>query len=417
MKTYIFSANKLAFLALFLCSYAFPVGAQLTNALYFDGVDDHIDCGNNTSVNIIGNQITIEAWIYPTSWKSKVWEGNVINKEQNTPNHGYMLRVGDNGKLNFNLGNDQHIWNELTSEPSLLSLNTWAHVAGTYNGSYQRIYINGVVVDSASLNISIARAIETLNIGAHPRWNRNFKGIIDEVRIWNISRTTAEINQTMISELCGNETGLVAYYQFNQGVPGGNNMGITTLTDKTANGNDGILRGFTFGRGVSNWVYGRLRALIDTSVNQNGITLTAIETGLSYQWIDCRNNSVMAGETNQSFTPTVNGDYAVVITSGNCSDTSSCHSITSVGLEESRKNLDISVYPNPVRDYFIIETHMNSHLPMKLSITTSNGSKVFEDIEMKRNSLRRNSKNLASGIYILNIQSTTSNHNYKLVKY
>jgi hypothetical protein len=83
------------------------------NTLAFDGSDDWVDCGNDSSVQITGNAITLEAWIKADTWRSSVWEGCIINKEGSMPDNGYMLRCGDNGSANFNLGNDG--WNEATA--------------------------------------------------------------------------------------------------------------------------------------------------------------------------------------------------------------------------------------------------------------------------------------------------------------
>jgi hypothetical protein len=71
------------------------------NSLSFDGTDDRVSCGNDTSVQITGKQLTLEAWIYPTSFKTNPWDCNVICKEDNSANYGYMLRIGGSGQLNF----------------------------------------------------------------------------------------------------------------------------------------------------------------------------------------------------------------------------------------------------------------------------------------------------------------------------
>ena len=68
------------------------------NALYFDGTDDRVTCGNDTSVQITGKLLTLEAWVYPTSFKTNPWDCNVICKEDNSANYGYMLRVGGSGQ-------------------------------------------------------------------------------------------------------------------------------------------------------------------------------------------------------------------------------------------------------------------------------------------------------------------------------
>jgi hypothetical protein len=87
---------------------------------------------------------------------------------------------------------------------------------------------------------------------------------------------------------------------------------------------------------------------IDNGITQvDAITLSATTSGYSYQWIDCNNgNAIIPGVTAQSFTPTANGNYAVIVSSSSCSDTSACQAITSVGIDEMGAS-NIEVYPNP----------------------------------------------------------------------
>ena len=56
-----------------------------------------------------------------------------------------------------------------------------------------------------------------MNLGRDPEGTKLFSGKIDEVRIWNTSRTRDEILSNMYTILNGNESGLVAYYRFDQG--------------------------------------------------------------------------------------------------------------------------------------------------------------------------------------------------------
>ncbi len=74
---------------------------------------------------------------------------------------------------------------------------------------------------------------------------------------------------------------------------------------------------------------------VDITVTQNGNQLNANQTGVTYQWLDCDNaNSVIIGETNQFFTPTNTGNYAVEVTENNCVDTSACYLVDYTGIEE-----------------------------------------------------------------------------------
>jgi hypothetical protein len=226
------------------------------NGLSFDGSNDQVNCGNDTSVQITGTTITLEAWIYPTSWQTNIWQGNIINKES-LSGGGYMLRCGAGGKLNFNIGSGPG-WNELSSSTNILTLNTWQHVAGTYDGSFLRIYLNGVIVDSLVKTISMANSTSALGIGYAPIYagSRNFPGIIDEVRIWDITRSEAEIAADMNNELCSIPSSVKAYYTFNQGIASGTNTTITTLTDLSGNGNTGTLSNLSLTGSSSNWVAG-----------------------------------------------------------------------------------------------------------------------------------------------------------------
>jgi hypothetical protein len=68
---------------------------------------------------------------------------------------------------------------------------------------------------------------------------------------------------------------------------------------------------------------------IDTATTFNGSTITANANGASYQWVDCNNgNTPISGATNQSYTPMMNGDYAVIVSQNGCSATSNCVTIT-----------------------------------------------------------------------------------------
>lgn len=67
--------------------------------------------------------------------------------------------------------------------------------------------------------------------GLHPGLNELYSGYLDEVRIWNVALNAQDILNFYNCELSGTEPGLVAYYNFNQGVANGSNSSITTLTD------------------------------------------------------------------------------------------------------------------------------------------------------------------------------------------
>lgn len=148
---------------------------------------------------------------------------------------------------------------------------------------------------------------------------------------------------------------------------------------------------------------------VDVSVNVSSITLTANANGLVYQWIDCSNNTAISGATNQSFTATANGNYAVVVTDGACSDTSACVNISSVGLNSIANNKVGTIYPNPNNGVFVIEDIM---IGTKFSIYNILGEELIKT-QITETSTTLDLSHAPSGIYFI---KTDKGLNYKIVK-
>ncbi len=214
-------------------TFALAANQSLGSALQFTDSANKVDCGNAASVQITGTTLTLEALVYPTAWRTNYWEGSIIDKE-GPGLEGYMLRVGENGKISFNIGTGT-AWEDLITPTSTLSLNTWQHIAATYDGATMRIYVNGNEVASKSSSVSIANAGSNFIIG---NWSsladRAFSGIIDEVRVWNLTRTQAQIDANKYRSISPNANGLQAYYKLEEG------SGATTA-DATGLGNSGTL--------------------------------------------------------------------------------------------------------------------------------------------------------------------------------
>ena len=212
-------------------------------ALEFDGSNDKIVIPNDASLNPT-NAITLEAWINVAEWDNNIWGDNIISKQSGNPDCGYNLTCGENGRIQFTIsaGNG---WKDVNTG-SVLGLDQWYHVAGVYNGTSMKIYVNGIMQSEISVTDPINISTNELDLGENPEWtNRMFKGKLDEVRIWNIARTDAEIQSAMNNELVGDETGLIAYYNFNEGTG-------TDLNDHSSNTNNGVLTNMT----EDDWVDG-----------------------------------------------------------------------------------------------------------------------------------------------------------------
>ncbi len=102
--------------------------------------------------------------------------------------------------------------------------------------------------------------------------------------------------------------------------------------------------------------YANLNINVDTSVTKSENTLASNLSGAQYQWLNCyAGYAKIIGETGQSFTPIINGSFAVEVTKDGCIDTSSCHKVIITGLLENTFGDKLTVYPNPTGGKINIE--------------------------------------------------------------
>lgn len=146
---------------------------------------------------------------------------------------------------------------------------------------------------------------------------------------------------------------------------------------------------------------------VNTTVNTLGITLTAAATGAVYQWIDCATGQPITGATNATFTPAQNGSYAVLVTQNNCSDTSNCIVISTVGVEALVQN-GWNIYPNPVNDQLVIEAEE----PAEIEVIDMTG-KIVQSERLKSGKNALNVSLLTRGVYLIR---SASGANVKFVK-
>lgn len=153
---------------------------------------------------------------------------------------------------------------------------------------------------------------------------------------------------------------------------------------------------------------------IDTVLTYDNLTgtLTANQsTGVTYQWVHCTTGPII-NETGQSFTPAANGEYAVLLTSSNCSEYSSCWNITNVGLEEFSA-LDLSLFPNPVSSELTIANAKGNALTLYLF---DNAGKLLQTIATSETEVKINLQDKASGVYQLKVAGQNGEKTFKIVR-
>ncbi|WP_107038634.1 choice-of-anchor V domain-containing protein [Brumimicrobium mesophilum] len=152
---------------------------------------------------------------------------------------------------------------------------------------------------------------------------------------------------------------------------------------------------------------------IDNTTSIVGDTLTANQTGATYQWVDCDNgNAAISGATSMTFTPMVSGNFAVEISLNNCVETSNCTFVDLLAIDEFEIE-SIVVYPNPVNDILEIK-NMNQFGEINtITLIDANG-KIAKQIAV--NSTSVDVEGLESGIYYLRIKGSQGISTIKVVK-
>jgi surface protein len=188
-----------------MASTALPAGSG--NLVGFDGtIGKKVEVTNNTICNFTdANTFTLSAWIKINATGTDM---HIISKRNAT--QGYALWVNTVGRL--------AVFRNATSDvgTTILPTNTWVHVAVVFSsGGGFTTYINGLVEATVG-GTTITATTENLTIGSRADNSFRFNGQIDEVHIWNTTRTQAQIQASMCSKLVGNETGLVGYFRFDE---------------------------------------------------------------------------------------------------------------------------------------------------------------------------------------------------------
>jgi parallel beta-helix repeat protein len=178
---------------------------KVDRAFSFNGADGYVDLG---TANLLGGttQITLDAWIYPTSFpgymgiiypNSTVW---------------WMQTIENTGRIRF------AAVNTYVDSQNAVPLNQWSHVAGTWDGSRLRVYINGVQDPNTAVATGTmgSDAGVTKAIGSHGGLDQFFSGLIDEVEVFNRALTADEI-QSIFNAGGSGKCKTVRFYVSNDG--------------------------------------------------------------------------------------------------------------------------------------------------------------------------------------------------------
>lgn len=523
------------------------------NAINFDGSNDNVQ--TNCSGVLAAANRTFEAWVYVNS-SAPAANMCILDYGQNAVGSRNTFNVLTTGALSFiSGGTNANISSSIGAVPD----DQWTHVAFVLDNGTGYFYADGVSVGSGNLSaVNTPSGGQNVVVGQRISGGSiPFNGSIDEVRIWSVARTQAEIQAEMNNELCTGSPNLEMYLQLNQGTASGNNTGLIDVIDNSGNSISGVMNGFTLTGATSNWVTGvsltagmngsssqvsacdsytwsansttytssgvysevllngascdsvvildltintsndlstnatacdsyvwgvnsqtytqstvvvetltnssgcqydhTLNLVInnsdsgseditacnlyiwaadglayihsgsytatlsnvsgcdsiatlnltidslDNSITENGdLTITANDANASYQWLDCDNGyALITGATSQNYTATTNGNYAVEVTNGVCTDTSACVNINYVGLSDLT-NSSVKIFPNPTNGELTIQLEESSTGIFEL--LDMNGSLLQTTVYSSENELFIN-LDVKPGMYVVRLIS------------
>jgi hypothetical protein len=147
--------------------------------------------------------------------------------------------------------------------------------------------------------------------------------------------------------------------------------------------------------------------VVNISTSIVGATITSAATGSTYQWIDCATNLPIAGATSQAYSSTVDGSYAVIVTTGGCSDTSACATVLFWGLNEVVENGGLEIYPNPSNGDFTVNVLGLSAKTVNIEVLDFSGrvieTRTFNNVQGQLNAIMN--VNVEAGSYLVRISA------------
>jgi hypothetical protein len=244
------------------------------NALDFDGLDDYVEIPDNAALDAnLGDSFTIEAWI-----RTREDADNMIFAKHSGGDDGsYYFATRSGGVLQLTAltssGREDHTVSFSYDDDK------WHHVAGVYNGSDLKIYVDGAQVGGANSQTGDVNDTDSdcpVRIGFYDGSTDWFyDGLYDEIRLWDDARTQTEIQANMYKTLTGSESGLVGYWKFDE-------SSGTTATDSKGS-NDGTLNNMEDSDWVTSGAFAGPRNALDFDGSDDYVDIDVVADDMAGQ--------------------------------------------------------------------------------------------------------------------------------------
>lgn len=321
-------------LPLSLLFFFTPLRAQFSlNALDFDGANDMVVVNSVPALfsSPGTNDFTIEAWVNP---RASAFQ-RIFFAQPSTTNF-VALGTGNGNVIYFYVVVNGTTYSVVTTPA--ITQNQWTHVTARWTSATAspQVFFNGVLQAGTGGGTSSTGTSGLMTLGTRPGGFQYFNGLLDEVRVWSTARSQCQITGNMNRSINASDPTLLVNYDFNQGVAGGSNAGVTSLPDLSGNAYNGTLTNFTLTGATSNWVTSAASLTTQGAASSGGYTASntdAVCSGASYTFIDgsTQNNITSQvvhvstipgpGGCDSVFTTTVNVNpvYAISDTASLCS--------------------------------------------------------------------------------------------------
>jgi Concanavalin A-like lectin/glucanases superfamily len=388
-----------------------------TSAYDFDGVDDNISLGNPPELDFQNtDSFSIQLWVKSDLLGSP---GMLFsNIDDVAPYIGYEIYTNTAGTIGVYMINDFGAGNyiQLQTVSTPLSDGLVHHLVITYDGSLTaagvNIYVDKELETFTTLADNLTGNIQNLtavNIGSRNQACCYEAAEIDDIGVWNRVITTCEIIDLYNAELFYGtdvQTACISY-EWLDGITytADNNTATFKIDGGAANGCDSLVK-------------------LDLTINTVDIGITEADpmlssnaTGAIYQWLDCGNSfAEISGATNQNFTATAVGSFAVEVTENGCTDTSACSSIVTLGLDDTDVLFNnVTIYPNPSSNNDQINIDLTGLMDVAINVFSVNGQLLYHADEIN-NIIHSFELAEEPGVYFIELSTSGDNKIFNLIK-
>ncbi len=279
---------------------ASSVGGKIGQAISFNGTSDYFSIANSTSVNLSGDQFTIQAWI---NAPDNTTDNAIMVKGLSDGNEQYMLGIGNAATPDYVDSRVRLGGSTITDQAGSITAGSWQHIVFVYDGTLapgarKTVYLNGALLYNGPFapGGNVVTSVSPLYIGKRLVANNYISGLLDELRIADVPRSlnwvqTEYNNQNLPVGFVnyGSETGPGPLPDVSGNTCFRNNLrsGTTNITFSTPNGNPVTSYQWTavFDSGISGNASGSGNTLNEILENTNTTAGTATYTVTAYSGV------------------------------------------------------------------------------------------------------------------------------------